>query len=145
MAGKRLAAFPGLMTELLVLLSGGSGIAGRFTGLGAVFVMEPEAAAAVGTLTCRVSETVRGLARCVVAGCTTAFRVTSRTPAFAVSCTLSLVGVAPGAATVHDAVLFPVGQPLVNRGAWPESRIWTFSEGQFSAQTCTVNCAAWPR
>jgi hypothetical protein len=91
-----------------------------------------------------VSETVRGWARVTLAGCASALRVTSLTPAFTVSCACSVVGVEPGEVSVHDAVLFPVGQPVVNEGVWPESRTRTFPGGQFSAQTCTVNCAGWP-
>jgi hypothetical protein len=152
MAGKRPAALPGLRTELLELVSGGSGIAGRLPGLPGVLpagsvpagVVPGAVAAAVDEVRCTVSETVRGWGRFTVAGCTTALRVTWLTPACTVSCACSFVGVEPGDTSVHDAVLFPVGQPLVNEGVGPESRIWTFPDVQFSAQTCTVNCAGLP-
>jgi hypothetical protein len=149
MAGKRPAAFPGLRTELLELVSGGSGIEGRLpavlpTGPALPGSVPGADVAAVAPVTCTLSETVRGWDIAVVNGITWALRVTVLTPALTVSCACSLVGVASAEASVHEAVLFPAVQPLVNEGAWPESRTWTFPGGQFSAQTCTVNCAVPP-
>lgn len=50
---------------------------------------------------------------------------------------------------VQVAVWFPLGQRLVNSGRWPAgaavSVTVTPDAGPFSAQTCTVNDAVWPR
>lgn len=109
-----------------------------------------------GATTCAVSVAVGGWGSVIPVGLSTAFSATDCTE-LAVeatgTCAGSLVGVAPGAVTVHEEVWLPAPQSvLLKAAAWPagwaERVIVTSSllDGvQFTLQTSTPNVPDWPR